>query len=109
MRALVELDGVRSPLLEAGLTKAEIRTLSRERGLFTWNKPAKACLASRVADRKSVVDRIGGLQKKGKLLPPRLDACQVPMGSDPKLRIRRQDPGQEAFRGLDPREPLQMI
>ena len=48
MRALAELDGIRSPLLEAGLTKAEIRTLSRERGLFTWNKPAKACLASRI-------------------------------------------------------------
>ena len=48
MRALAELDGVRSPLLEAGLTKAEIRTLSRERGLFTWNKPARACLASRI-------------------------------------------------------------
>ena len=48
MRALAELDGVRSPLLEAGLTKAEIRALSRERGLFTWNKPAKACLASRI-------------------------------------------------------------
>ena len=48
MRALAELDGVRSPLLEAGLTKAEVRALSRERGLFTWNKPARACLASRV-------------------------------------------------------------
>ena len=48
MRALAELDGVCSPLLEAGLTKAEIRALSRERGLFTWNKPAKACLASRI-------------------------------------------------------------
>ena len=48
MRALAELDGVRSPLLEAGLTKAEIRALSRERGLFTWNKPARACLASRI-------------------------------------------------------------
>ena len=48
MRALAELDGIRSPLLEAGLTKAEIRALSRERGLFTWNKPAKACLASRI-------------------------------------------------------------
>jgi uncharacterized protein len=39
--------GVRSPLQEAGLTKSEIRTLSRERGLPTWNKPAFACLASR--------------------------------------------------------------
>ncbi|MDO4785935.1 MAG: ATP-dependent sacrificial sulfur transferase LarE [Fretibacterium sp.] len=47
-RALAEVDAVRSPLLEAGLTKAEVRALSRERGLFTWNKPAKACLASRL-------------------------------------------------------------
>ena len=40
--------GVRSPLLEAGLTKVEIRTLSREMGLPTWDKPAMACLSSRV-------------------------------------------------------------
>ena len=39
---------VRSPLVEAGLTKAEIRELSRERGLPTWDKPAMACLASRI-------------------------------------------------------------
>ena len=38
---------VRSPLVEAGLSKAEIRALSRELGLPTWNKPAMACLASR--------------------------------------------------------------
>ncbi len=47
MRAASEL-GVRSPLREAGLTKAEIRRLSREAGLFTWNKPAYACLATRI-------------------------------------------------------------
>lgn len=40
--------GVRSPLLEAGLTKAEIRTLSRRRGLPTWDQPAAPCLSSRV-------------------------------------------------------------
>ena len=48
MRALKELE-VRSPLRECGLTKAEVRLLSREAGLFTWNKPAYACLATRVA------------------------------------------------------------
>ena len=48
MRALREL-AVRSPLREAGLTKAEIRRLSREAGLFTWDKPAYACLATRVS------------------------------------------------------------
>lgn len=39
--------GVRSPLREAGLTKAEIRLISRSLGLPTWDKPALACLASR--------------------------------------------------------------
>ena len=40
--------GVRSPLIEAGLTKDEIRSLSRARGLPTWDKPAMACLSSRI-------------------------------------------------------------
>ena len=46
LRALAEL-GILSPLKEAGLTKQDIRDLSKERGLATWNKPAMACLASR--------------------------------------------------------------
>lgn len=45
-RAIQEL-GVRSPLREVGLTKAEIRELSKMFGLPTWNKPSMACLASR--------------------------------------------------------------
>jgi len=40
--------GVRSPLEECGLTKAEIRELSRRAGLPTWDEPASACLSSRV-------------------------------------------------------------
>jgi uncharacterized protein len=40
--------GVISPLVDVGLSKAEIRTLSRELGLPTWDKPALACLASRI-------------------------------------------------------------
>jgi uncharacterized protein len=47
MRALGEL-GVRSPLQEAQLGKAEIRAFSQEMGLPTWNKPSLACLASRI-------------------------------------------------------------
>jgi len=45
-RAAAEL-GVRSPLLEAGLTKEEIREISHSLGLPTWNKPATPCLSSR--------------------------------------------------------------
>lgn len=40
--------GVRSPLQEVGLTKAEIRALARVRGLPNWDKPSAACLASRI-------------------------------------------------------------
>ena len=47
MVALRELE-VRSPLRECGLTKPEIRRLSREAGLFTHDKPAYACLATRI-------------------------------------------------------------
>ena len=54
--------GVRSPLQEASLTKAEIRILSKEEGLPTWNKPSFACLASRFPYRvnitKETLDRI---------------------------------------------------
>lgn len=46
-QAVAEL-GIRSPLKEAGLTKEEIRRISYEMGLTTWNKPAQACLASRI-------------------------------------------------------------
>ena len=47
MKATAEL-GVKSPFREVGLTKAEVRQLSREFELFTWNKPSYACLASRI-------------------------------------------------------------
>jgi uncharacterized protein len=41
--------GARFPLAEAGLSKAEVRSLSKDLGLETWDKPAAACLASRIA------------------------------------------------------------
>ncbi|MCL0097217.1 ATP-dependent sacrificial sulfur transferase LarE [Dehalococcoidia bacterium] len=47
MKAVREL-GARSPLQESGLTKNDIRSLSRQMNLPTWNKPSLACLASRI-------------------------------------------------------------
>jgi uncharacterized protein len=47
MRAAREL-GVRSPLQEAGFTKADVRAASKKLGLPTWNMPSNACLASRL-------------------------------------------------------------
>jgi uncharacterized protein len=48
--------GVRSPLDEAGLTKPEIRELSRQAGLPTWDEPASACLSSRIPYQTEVTD-----------------------------------------------------
>lgn len=55
MRALREL-AVLSPLRECGLTKEEIRRRSREAGLFTWNKPAYACLATRIPSGEAITE-----------------------------------------------------
>jgi pyridinium-3,5-biscarboxylic acid mononucleotide sulfurtransferase len=56
--------GIRSPLIEVGMSKNEVRELSRLAGLPTWDKPASPCLASRIAygtpvtiERLSIVDR----------------------------------------------------
>lgn len=53
MKALKEL-AVRSPLRECGLTKAQIRQLSKEAELFTWDKPAYACLATRIRTNEPI-------------------------------------------------------
>ncbi len=53
-RACREL-GVRSPLLEAKITKDEIRLMSRERGLTTWNRPSVSCLATRIASGQPII------------------------------------------------------
>ena len=55
MKALEELS-VRSPLRECGLTKAQIRELSKEAGLFTWDKPAYACLATRIRTGETITE-----------------------------------------------------
>jgi uncharacterized protein len=54
MRAVDEMNKVRSPLLEAGLTKEDIRAVAHRWGVPSWNKPSAACLSSRVAYGQSV-------------------------------------------------------
>ena len=57
MRALTEME-VRSPLRECGITKPEVRRLSKEAGLFTWDKPAYACLATRIPSGKQITAEV---------------------------------------------------
>lgn len=63
MRALAELK-VLSPLRMCGITKAQVREYSRTAGLFTWNKPAYACLATRIpAGRRIDNETLGKIEK----------------------------------------------
>jgi uncharacterized protein len=56
LKALSEL-GIRNPLLESGLTKNDIRKLSRKLGLSFWDKPAKACLLTRIPYDTKITDK----------------------------------------------------
>jgi uncharacterized protein len=84
VRALREY-GVRSPLRECGLTKDMIRALSREAGLFTWDKPAYACLATRIqTGQKITYDTLKAVE-----------ACEAFMSElgfrDFRVRVRGND------------------
>jgi uncharacterized protein len=57
--------GVAAPLLEAGLTKAEIRELARAASLRIWDKPASACLSSRVEYGREVTPEVLAIVEQG--------------------------------------------
>lgn len=96
--------GVRSPLIEAGLTKAEIRELSKARGLPTWDKPAMACLASRIpygtpvtiealtqiGDAEAALRALGFRQLRvrhhGDVARIEIEPADMPLLLDPELR-----------------------
>lgn len=76
--------GVRNPLMDAGLTKDEIRQLSRHMGLATWDKPAMACLASRVPYGEAITEqRLGRIERSEQALRD--------LGF-PQVRVRDHDP-----------------
>ncbi len=56
--------GVRSPLAELGITKAEVRQISKQLGLYWWNKPAQPCLSSRFPYGEEIT--VGKLQRVGR-------------------------------------------
>jgi uncharacterized protein len=77
MRAAREL-GARAPLLEAGLTKDEVRALSREMELPTWDKPAMACLASRFPyDATITAEALGSVERAEDFLRKEVGVRQV--------------------------------
>ncbi len=68
---------IRSPLQEAGFTKEDIRILSKKLGLATWNKPALACLASRIPYGEEINPRILARINKGEEFLRQLGFLQV--------------------------------
>lgn len=68
-RALGEIDRIVSPLKEVGMTKADIRALSRALDLPTWNKQSAACLASRIAYGLAITaERLGQVERAERIL-----------------------------------------
>lgn len=104
MRALGELS-VRSPLRECGITKAQVRALSKEAGLFTWDKPAYACLATRVPTGEAITPET--LRKV-----EAAEAALFSLGySDLRVRVfhgaaRLQLPGQQLEQAAKEREAI---
>ena len=92
MRALRELS-VRSPLRECGLTKDEIRRLSREAGLFTWDKPAYAITARDLAVTEAAETYLFslGFTDFRVRLAGRSAKIQLPAAQMPRLLEHRQE------------------
>jgi uncharacterized protein len=68
-RAAANEFGVRSPLIEVGINKHEIRELSRRAGLPTWDKPASPCLSSRIAYGTTVtIERLAKIDRGEEVL-----------------------------------------
>ncbi|PIP21284.1 MAG: TIGR00268 family protein [Candidatus Omnitrophica bacterium CG23_combo_of_CG06-09_8_20_14_all_40_11] len=68
---------IRSPLQEAGISKEDIRLLSKRLGLSTWNKPAMACLASRIPYGRKITSRILARINKAEVFLRQLGFLQV--------------------------------
>lgn len=85
IRAAAERGAV-TPLRDAGLTKEQVRAASRAWGLPTWDKPAAACLSSRVAYGIEVTPfRLGRVDRAESALRSVLDAAGIPVRN---LRVR---------------------
>ena len=99
--------GVRSPLLECGLTKSEIRELSRRAGLPTWSEPASACLSSRVPYGQMVTIEKLSMVDKAETALKKLGFRQVRVrhhGDVARIEIAEE----EMARALDPQMTRQM-
>ena len=93
MKALAELS-VLSPLRICGITKAEVRSLSKDAGLFTWDKPAYACLATRIpAGAKITAEKLSVTETaEGYLTELGFSDFRIRMsGTEAKIQVQEKD------------------
>src|SRR5579884_3193728 len=100
--------GVLAPLLEVGLHKAEIRWLSRQAGLPTWDRPASACLASRVAYGLPVTPEVLARIERGEAALRALGFCQFRLRDHGQL-ARIEIGADELPRALDAAMAARMV
>ena len=93
--------GVAAPLLEAGLAKAEIRELARAAGLRVWDKPASACLSSRVEYGRAVTPEVLAVVEQGEEALRALGFCQFRVRHHGDI-VRLEISAQEMPRALTP-------
>jgi pyridinium-3,5-biscarboxylic acid mononucleotide sulfurtransferase len=92
-KAARELGAV-APLMDAGMTKADIRDLSRQLGLDSWNKPAMACLASRIPYHTPITARALAMVEKAEMALVRLGFSGVRVrhhGDVARIEVAGQD------------------
>ncbi len=98
---------VLAPLLDVGLTKAEIRALSRLAGLATWDRPASACLSSRIPYGTSVTKEILDRIERSESVLRELGFRQFRVRAHDEL-ARIEIAPEEMPRGLEPAEAKQI-
>ena len=105
-RAIAEMR-VESPLCEAGLTKADVRALAKERGLAVWNKPAFACLNTRFAFGDLITpERLAMVDAAEVLLRDRGFTCVRVRCSGTAARIEVAPEEIERLAAPDMRDPI---
>lgn len=101
--------GVRSPLMEAGLTKQDVRALARHWQLPVWDKPAAPCLASRVAYGVGVTEeRVRRIDEAERFLRERLQLRELRVRLEANELARIEVPREEIYRLLDPQTGQQI-
>ena len=106
LQALEEL-GIITPLADAGLTKQEIRQLSRQKNLPNWNKPSSSCLATRIATDEIINQRKMDIVAKCEAELHRLNffGCRVRLRDDSAI-IELAEGDFERFAGLQIRQTV---